>query len=805
MRRCLILYGLTLGVTLVLALREALLLTQGNELVVPLALGAGLLFVAIGAGVSARWVDGRSLGTPAVVMGLVIGGLLAPLTLLYLRCLPLFISTPPLPLTHPYAVHALAPLAMLGLAPACMAAGLFAALAQGIQRRSGEHAARAIVFILLYMGAGVFLAGLLLNWVLMDALNALRTALGVAALCSLAAFVVWWHDERRERPWGWFLAPVFVTLAVAAVTRLCDVADFMSLTTRYPTGLLRASWETPYGRSEVVAEDATAVYVNSTRVATERPNPEDEESVLAALLAHPAPRRLLILGAFPTPAVQTALTLPWLQVDCAPLDPALADARDYMAPATRRVLTSGRVRIEDEDDASVFLARSPGRYDVIFLNLPLPANALMGRLTTEETLSRAKTALAPGGVLVAAMPVIGVAPDARPMALTAGVARSIAACFATTAMMPASRKVFIFATPDRRAGFPDVYNWPARMKSWNLRPVWLTDANLRMMMTPKRLSDLREGIRAAPPSVSNSPLHPAGHSAAVAAWAAATHVGSMTPLAWVAGLDIWQMGLGILVLGGLCAILLTALVSPLRFGIALAAGILGVSVGTVLAALLMAAQCLNGTLYGQMGLIAGCVLLGAALGGRVTSRREFETDPGATLSVMQVALGVCAAALALILPWMGMGNALIIGVVAQVGIPVLALGVGAIAGTQLPLAAMLCADPPAGTRGGNAALVPVCAVAGGAVGMWAGGSLVLPALGTTPALLGASLLSLISAPLLLLTLRGQGQRPEAPVEPPAPEPTPLPEPPVPPAGAPGVDGGAPEGGPKDGPSTLRSS
>ena len=817
MRRCLILYGLTLGVTLVVALREAMMLAQGNELVIPLLLGVVLLFLAAGFWAGARWVQAASPGVSAVVTGLVVGGLLAPITLLYLRSLPLLLNSAPQPLTSARTFTVVVPALALGLAPACAVAGVFLALAVGIRQRAADHPARAFAFVFACAAAGVFVAGVLLNWVLLDSLNALQVTLAVAAFCCLTAFVVWWHDDNRTLPWGWFLAPVFVTLIIAAATRLSDVTDFLSLTLRHRTGLLRASWETPYGRTEVVAEDAPTVYLNGRRVAGGRLDREDEEAALVALLAHPAPRRLLVLGAFPPPAVRTALSLPWLRIDCAPLDPSLSDARDYVDPADRRACASPRVWIEEDADPRVLLLRSPGKYDVIFLNLPLAADGLTARLTSGQFLSQARAALAPGGVLVAAMPCIGVPLDTQPFTLTAGLSRSLARAFPTTAVMPATRRVFLFASTDKRAGFPDLYNWPARARAWSLKPVWFTDNNIRAMATPQRFAALRDKMRAVPAFADNTPLHPAAHSATLAAWAAA-----VPSLAWAANLDIWQVGLGLIVVAGLCGLLLTALVNPRRFGIPLAAVLLGLCMGAITAALLMTSQCLNGTLYGQMGMIAGSLLLGLAFGAHLTSRPAFEAGPGPVLAVLQVALGVAAAALALILPWVGIGNAFIAQVLSEVGIPLLALGVGFLAGTQLSLANLLAEPGPDGARACGVGVPLICALVGGAAGMWLGGSWVQPALGAQPVLLGASLLSLLAAPLLLLTLR-------APVKPTVTSPTPddrepPTEPVAPPAAAqarpaavepsahlpepappPGAAGGTLDGGPKDGPNTLRSS
>lgn len=132
-----------------------------------------------------------------------------------------------------------------------------------------------------------------------------------------------------------------------------------------------------------------------------------EHLVLPALLAHPAPRRVLILGGGDGLAAREALRHRAVeQVTLVDIDGQVVDAcRRYLAPLQRGALDDPRVTVHIED-AREFLRRTTERYDVVLMDLVdfTPQT----RALYADLLQQAQAALAEGGVLVSH------APDAGP-------------------------------------------------------------------------------------------------------------------------------------------------------------------------------------------------------------------------------------------------------------------------------------------------------------------------------------------------------------------------------------------------------
>jgi spermidine synthase len=135
-----------------------------------------------------------------------------------------------------------------------------------------------------------------------------------------------------------------------------------------------------------------------------------EDQVRFALLLHPAPRRLLLLGL--GTGISAAGSLPWPGLDrtAVEISPgAIAAAGTWFAEANHGVAkesaaastgaSAGSMRLV-RDDARHFLAADQGSWDVIVGDLFHPDLAGTGSLLSVEHFARARARLAKGGVFV---------------------------------------------------------------------------------------------------------------------------------------------------------------------------------------------------------------------------------------------------------------------------------------------------------------------------------------------------------------------------------------------------------------------
>jgi spermidine synthase len=116
------------------------------------------------------------------------------------------------------------------------------------------------------------------------------------------------------------------------------------------------------------------------------------------LLAHPSPRRVLIIGGAVTGSLSELLKHPVEQIDYVELDPALIRLVEHTLPAEdRTALTDPRVHLLHVDGRR-WLATTTQAYDVILLQLPEPRNAQVNRLYTLEAFRLIHRHLVPHGL-----------------------------------------------------------------------------------------------------------------------------------------------------------------------------------------------------------------------------------------------------------------------------------------------------------------------------------------------------------------------------------------------------------------------
>jgi spermidine synthase len=126
-----------------------------------------------------------------------------------------------------------------------------------------------------------------------------------------------------------------------------------------------------------------------------------EEFVHVPLLAHPDPRKLLILSGGAGGVINEALKHPSIEtVEYAELDPLIIDLiRKFPTPLTESELNDERVQIKNID-GRLLLKTTHDKYDLILIGVTEPSNLQTNRFYTKEFFSLARKRLHEGGILV---------------------------------------------------------------------------------------------------------------------------------------------------------------------------------------------------------------------------------------------------------------------------------------------------------------------------------------------------------------------------------------------------------------------
>jgi spermidine synthase len=695
---------------------------HGDELLLGIVLGSWLALLGLGAllgGRVARGLDGQRLGA-----GLALLLLLLPAALV----LGLALERTALPALAGLGV-VVSPgravvLALACLAPPCLLLGAAYSLA-ALSVPGGLEPARWAAFVFGLEGLGTVAAGLLFHLALFRA-----GPLAGAFAAALPSFAVALTLVPRPVPPRRRTAP----LAAALVGGVALLHLLPAVASRSPLGAALSPGQPGYEILEEVGARHAALSVlrrgdqilflaNGVAIFTNQDEEHVEADLHLSLLAHPSPRRVLLLGGCLGGGAREALRHPVLEVDCIELDPELVDlARRFGGPALRAPLDDPRLHVIIDDGRRV-VSRSEGLYDAILVGMPGPSSALVNRFYTEEFFASARRALRPGGVLRVSLQGSDTYLSDEAATVHATVASALGQAFGRTPPTAIPGPVTLLLAgrdtpPDLRTE-----TLVARFRTRHLAPRVFSEAELAERTLPFKRELYEERVREVSP-LENTDLAPAAYFHESVERLAITS----RPLARALGsLERTARHRPLVVAGaGLLGAFLLGLAVARRGGAGLAMAVCGFAGLAVELALLLAYQTLRGVVFHEMGLLFTAFMLGLLSGaqlGRALVRRLPRRALLLACVLSALAATLCAAAIEATVGRPGAAWALVAA---------LAL-LGLATGSCYPAASTALSARRG--AGGAAASIYAWDLAGASVGAVLASSVILPVLGLTGATL----------------------------------------------------------------------
>ncbi|GAB4342237.1 MAG: hypothetical protein Kow0099_19670 [Candidatus Abyssubacteria bacterium] len=385
-------------VSQILLMRELVVVFYGNEVSLGIMLGAWLLWVGVGsllaAAIAPRVRLLSRIHTVAFFQFLL--GVAAAGSLFCVRALPLFWGRGTIGEIVGYIPIVVS--SFLVLAPLCVFLGFLFGLFCHVWSAEGEAAASiGTVYVLEALGAvvgGVAFAAVFV-WVLDPVEMALCLLLvGLAAASATLAL------DTRLRPATITVSLLTVGVALAAffggAARLREV----SLSWLWRPLEVAHSEDSIYGNVACVeTAEQKSLYQNGLLMFSYPDRFSAEEAVHFALLEHPHPERVLLIGGGVSGSLDEALKHPVTHVDYVELDPLVIEmARRFFPPEIKEALEDSRVRVHTVD-GRLFVKTGESEYDVILVNLPDPYTALINRFYTLEFFRECRQRLSPNGIL----------------------------------------------------------------------------------------------------------------------------------------------------------------------------------------------------------------------------------------------------------------------------------------------------------------------------------------------------------------------------------------------------------------------
>lgn len=725
--------GILCQIAQIVFLRELLMVFHGNELSLGIILAAWMVWVGVGSRAGARLIERSKQPVPIFAATVAAVPVVLTASVFLIRILRGFFPTPP---GAYLSVLDMAVSCFLVMAPACLLFGVqFVLLARLWRERDGSRDTSGAGKTYIGEAAGNVIGAILFTLLLVRFLNPFQALILAGALMLGAVLGL----TRNGLP---KLHKALVGLFIASVASfpLLGSLDAWTYGLQWklflPEHRLVETRQSKYGAISVAQKEDQYSFFQSGHLVFSTAGPgasfadfEEQEGVVFAhfsMVQHPDPKRVLLIGGGLRGTLREIARHPVESIDYIELDRALTEAaRPYVSQATIDTLDSPRVRLL-HGDGRLHVKGSGSTYDLILVDVPDPATAVLNRFYTEEFFREAARRLHPGGVFV-----IGAmsTADMRGSAVTnrnAAIYHTLKRVFPH--VLPAGERfLFFFASnaPDRISA--EARTLQERYRERNIQAPGFSQGHFRVLLHEEPLRRINwiirhhgrspaahlnppdtgplfpgsiaeqeiEETRLPPPdrrTFVNSDFKPIGYYYTLLFWNVLSRGNQGDLLSWIGRVRSWWIAP--LVLASLLTVLFMRFAgrkqtgrADTRFAVLLSVFTTGLSTMALLIAMLFSFQSLYGFVYEMVGLIVGIFMAGLAMGAAATHRFVADKSNLRVLALFQVLLALFAGLMAVLLP---LSAALENPALVFLVISALTLAAGLLNGADFPLATACC-------------------------------------------------------------------------------------------------------------------
>ena len=692
----LLLIGFTAVIAQIVFMRELMVVFYGNEMSLGLMLAGWLLWTAIGSSLlghlAARTDQPRRLMASLEVLV----ALAFPFAIFIVRASKAVFQSVPGEVLGPGPMIFTS---LFILSAFCLASGgLFAAGSQLYAREVGAStpAGTSHVYLLEAVGSGV--GGVLASLILIRYFRSFEIAALLGLLNFLAAASLMVRSKLRRGVVLGALLASFVFLVFPVGCRWLEEASLARLWHGYH---LVASRNSVYGNLAIVETESIRSLFENGLVAFNVPDPPAaEEAVHFALLQHPSPKSLLLVGGGVNGSLSQALQHSSLErVDYVELDPTILGlAREFFAKEWAPLRSDPRVRVHSTD-GRLFLKTTDLKFDVLILNLPDPQTAQLNRFYTVEFFQEAANRLTSTGVF--SFQLKGAEDYISPELgeFLRCIHKTLREVFPEVMAIPGDT-IHFFASPRVGSLTVDPGELIARLRARHIATSYVREYYLPYRLAPDRILDLESQLRTQTDTRANHDFAPVAYYFDVALWSTRFNRAyrrvfeSMGHLHF--GSLVATLGLSLLALAA-CLRWLPMAHYRLRTSAGFCVAAMGFTLIGLEMLLLLAFQAIYGYVYRQLAIIIAGFMVGMALGSWWGLRGTDRSLPGAVEAkdLRRLLLLQCLAALSPLLlcslfqAFALTNNFPVIFVVSQIIFPLLAVLCGMLGGIQFPVASRI--------------------------------------------------------------------------------------------------------------------
>jgi spermidine synthase len=500
------LIGFTAVIGQIVLMRELIVVFSGNEISLGIMLATWLFWTAIGSYLSSRLKLGEDNPRRVVAaVECVLGVSLLP-TIWLLRASRSVFQTVPGELVGPVPTILTS---LVCLSVFCALSGCVFVIATRMYAQAYGVSARAATssaYLLEAAGSGV--GGILASAVLLRFCSSFQIATVILLLNLLMAAILLLPMRRLQ------VVAAALAMALFAGLLLTSVVPWLekSSQTRLWRGFrLLGSRDSIYGNLAVTETgNIRSIYDNGVILASAPDENAAEEAVHYALLEHPAPRRVLLIGGGVNGSIAQALKHPTIErIDYVELDPMLVSIARGFFPQQAASFSDPRVQVHYADGRQ-YLKAAKDRFDVIILNVPDPQTAQLNRFYTREFFASAAAHLAPGGLLAVQLRASEDYLSPELAAFLRCIQHTLQQVFTEVAIIP-GETVHFFAAMQPGVLTENPQTLISRLQTRNVETRYVREYFIPFRMMPDRMVQVHEQLQVLPATPINRDFEPVAY------------------------------------------------------------------------------------------------------------------------------------------------------------------------------------------------------------------------------------------------------------------------------------------------------
>ncbi len=688
----LITIGFTATIGQIVLLRELMVVSYGNEMSLGVMLASWLLWTALGSslfgGLAGRTTHPAKL--MAVLQSLL--ALLLPATVFAVRASR--------GVFHAYSGEVLGPapillISLFTLSCFCVVSGwAFVAGSRLHECEADSSTTVAVNSMYLLEAAGSALGGILASLLFLRVLDSLQIAFLVGTLNLMSAAVLVLRRLSHRLTAIVILSVAWIVVGMPEGRQL----EAISVSRVWPGFKLIDTRNSVYGNLAVVETGGIRSLLENGLLMFNAPDPAAaEEAVHFALLEHPAPKSLFLIGGGAGGSLQQALQHSSLErVDYVELDPAVLElAEKYFPDQWAAARADPRVHVHHAD-GRLYLKSTPQVFDVIIVNLPAPQTAQLNRFYTADFFHEAAAKLADDGVfsfqLHAAEEYLS--PDLS--AFLRCIIKSLNQAFPVVQTIPGDIVHFFAA---KRAGVlaADSSELLLRLRQRHLKTSYVREYYIPFRMMPDRVADLNQNIQPRADTPLNRDLAPIAYYFDVELWSTQFNREYQRVFETMAQIQFRRLVEWAVLFLALIAVAIACWPrgsARVRGSVSFCVALTGFTMITLQVLLLLGFQAIYGYVYQRLAILIALCMTGMALGSwgrlRVTNRSSGVIALPAglkQLAALQIVAALSPVFLYLFLySFAGMRSPNMFVLGSEILFPALALCAGVLGGYEFALA-----------------------------------------------------------------------------------------------------------------------